>query len=90
MRYRFGPECEDPLEAFLSMALTWQNTQTPSLSLFLQAFASHGEEIKRDMEEGGSMIRVMTVHAAKGLEAPFVILPDTMQTPEFSFSAPCI
>jgi ATP-dependent helicase/nuclease subunit A len=30
------------------------------------------------MESGGDVVRVMTVHGAKGLEAPIVILPDTI------------
>ena len=34
-------------------------------------------EIKRNMEQGAGEVRVMTVHGAKGLEAPIVILPDT-------------
>src|SRR5690606_9565499 len=34
-------------------------------------------EAKRQAESEGHRIRVMTVHGAKGLEAPIVILPDT-------------
>ena len=34
-------------------------------------------EIKRQMDSKGDSIRVMTVHGAKGLEAPIVFLPDT-------------
>jgi ATP-dependent helicase/nuclease subunit A len=34
-------------------------------------------EIKRQMGAAGDMIRVMSVHGSKGLEAPIVILPDT-------------
>src|SRR5690606_3706611 len=34
-------------------------------------------EIKRDQEHGRDEVRVMTVHGAKGLEAPIVFLPDT-------------
>jgi ATP-dependent helicase/nuclease subunit A len=34
-------------------------------------------EIKRQIESDGNRIRVMTVHGAKGLESPIVILPDT-------------
>ena len=33
--------------------------------------------MKRRTEEGADQVRVMTVHGAKGLEAPIVILPDT-------------
>ena len=34
-------------------------------------------EIKRTVDSAGARIRVMTIHGAKGLEAPIVILPDT-------------
>ena len=37
--------------------------------------------IKRDMESAGGAVRVMTVHAAKGLEAKIVFLPDTCGAP---------
>ena len=39
-------------------------------------------EIKRDLEQGQrDEVRIMTVHGAKGLQAPVVILADTMQVP---------
>jgi ATP-dependent helicase/nuclease subunit A len=34
------------------------------------------------MEHAGGAVRVMTVHGAKGLEAPIVIVPDTTQIPQ--------
>src|SRR5262249_27787657 len=38
-------------------------------------------EVKRDMEIGRDEVRVMTVHGAKGLEAPVVFLMDTTSSP---------
>ena len=38
------------------------------------------DEVKRDMERARDEVRVMTVHGAKGLEAPIVFLPDTCST----------
>src|SRR5262249_14688879 len=38
-------------------------------------------EVKRDMEIARDEVRVMTVHGAKGLEAPIVILADTTTEP---------
>src|SRR5690606_25260385 len=35
---------------------------------------------KRELAEGGAGVRVMTVHGAKGLEAPIVILADAATT----------
>ncbi len=76
LRARLGPEAEDPVEEFLSRALAHQRRGAPSLQGFLAAIESESAEIKREMEVQ-SGVRVMTVHGAKGLEAPVVILPDT-------------
>ena len=38
-------------------------------------------EVKRDMEISRDEVRVMTVHGAKGLEAPVVIMVDTTSSP---------
>ncbi|HLH50677.1 MAG TPA: double-strand break repair helicase AddA [Roseiarcus sp.] len=74
---RLGPEAGDAIEEFLSLALAFERRQPPSLIAFLAEVAAADVSIKRDMEESGDAVRVMTVHAAKGLEAPVVFLPDT-------------
>ena len=38
-------------------------------------------EVKRDMEISRDEVRVMTVHGAKGLEAPVVFMIDTTSSP---------
>ena len=43
--------------------------------------ATASADIKRDMEMARDEVRVMTVHGAKGLEAPIVILADTTTPP---------
>jgi len=74
-----GPEAEDGINAFLAQALAYERTAVPSLFGFLQWMETDDLEIKRQMDVAGQRIRVMTVHGAKGLEAPIVILPDTAQ-----------
>ncbi len=76
-----GQEARDPIEEFLSQALAYERTETPTLEGFLHWLEASNLEAKRDMELGGDSVRVMTVHGAKGLQAPVVILPDTMQEP---------
>ena len=76
---RLGPEAEDGINAFLAQALAYERTAVPSLFGFLQWMETDDLEIKRQMDAAGQRIRVMTVHGAKGLEAPIVILPDTAQ-----------
>lgn len=78
---RMGNEYLDPLDEFLSQSLTYQQSHVPSLQGFLSWFLSSESEIKRDMEQAGSAVRIMTVHGAKGLQAPIVILPDTTTPP---------
>ena len=74
---RLGPEAEDGIDALLSQALAYESTGVPSLTGFLTWMDTDDLEVKRQMESQGDRIRVMTVHGAKGLEAPIVILPDT-------------
>ena len=78
---RLGVDAADPIDEFLALAQTYERTNTPSLQGFLHWMAAGRAEIKRDLEGAGSAVRVMTVHGAKGLEAPVVILPDTLQKP---------
>ena len=76
-----GPDANDPIDEFLSLALAYEREHLPSLEGFLHWFEAGGQEVKRDLEQGGGAVRVMTVHGAKGLQAPVVILPDTRQLP---------
>lgn len=78
---RLGPEAEDPVEELLSRALAHEKRAAPSLERFLAETLAEGGQIKRDASDGGDAVRVMTVHAAKGGEAPVVILPDAGEQP---------
>lgn len=79
---RLGEEARDPAEEFLSRALAHEREGAPSLARFISAVVADSAQIKREMEAGRNEVRVMTVHGAKGLEAPIVFLPDTTQTPK--------
>ena len=79
---RLGREAADPIEEFLSLALAYEREHPPSLEGFLHWLETGAQEVKRDLEHGGSAVRVMTVHGAKGLQAPVVFLPDTLQLPQ--------
>ncbi len=72
---RLGDECEDVLDETLALALKGENAGVTGLAAVLDLFEFHASEIKREQEEGGRSVRVMTVHGSKGLEAPWVILP---------------
>ena len=72
---RLGDECEDVLDETLALALKGENAGVTGLAAVLDLFEFNASEIKREQEEGGRSVRVMTVHGSKGLEAPWVILP---------------
>lgn len=78
---RLGAEANDAIDEFLSLALSHEQLNTPSLEGFLHWLEAGDVEIRRDMERGRNEVRVMTVHGAKGLEADIVILPDTTTIP---------
>jgi ATP-dependent helicase/nuclease subunit A len=78
---RLGPDAADPLDEFLSLALSYERENAPSLEGFLHWLSAGELEIKRDLEQEHGAVRLMTVHGSKGLEAPVVILPDTLQLP---------
>ena len=79
---RLGPEAEDPIDEFIALTLAFERAHPPSLQGFLHWLEASGLEIKRDLEQSGrDAVRIMTVHGSKGLQAPIVILPDTMQVP---------
>ena len=78
---RLGPESGDAVEEFLALALAYGRTHPPSLQGFLHWVQDGRAEVARDFEQGRDEVRIMTVHGAKGLEAPVVFLPDTMRKP---------
>ncbi|QIE40993.1 double-strand break repair helicase AddA [Rhodobacteraceae bacterium SC52] len=73
---RLGPDCEEAIDALLGEALNYERANIPSLTGFLEWMRGDSVEVKRQAESAGRRLRVMTVHGAKGLEAPLVILPE--------------
>jgi ATP-dependent helicase/nuclease subunit A len=81
--YRLGPEAEDPTDEFLGLALAYEREHVPSLQGFLRWLTAADTEVKRDFAaRPRDEVRILTVHGAKGLEAPVVFLPDTMAVPD--------
>ena len=79
---RLGYEAEEAIDQLLSEALRYETVEAPTLTGFLDWFENGDIVVKRQLEGGENLVRIMTVHGAKGLESPIVILPDTLdQTP---------
>ncbi len=81
MLTRLGPEAAEAIDEFLDLALAYDRDAAPSLQGFVNQLRAGDVEIKRDMEQERDEVRIMTVHGAKGLQAPIVFLPDTCMGP---------
>lgn len=80
---RLGFEAEDPLVEFMNALERFEKVHIPSLQGFLSWLDAGEAEVKRDinLNPESPRVHIMTVHGAKGLEAPIVILPDTTGMP---------
>jgi ATP-dependent helicase/nuclease subunit A len=79
---RLGDECGEAIDEFLNLALAYEARHAPNLQDML-AWMEQGElQVKRDLDEGAGRVRIMTVHGAKGLEAPVVFLADQRRRPQ--------
>ncbi len=73
---RLGQEADDAGQEFLTLALDYEQRYGTSLTGFLDWLSQGETTIKREMEAGSGLVRLMTVHGSKGLEAPIVFLAD--------------
>jgi ATP-dependent helicase/nuclease subunit A len=78
---RLGLAARDPIDELMNSALEFERDEIGSLERFLAWFSRGEVEIKRESSAAGGAVRVMTVHGAKGLEAPVVILADATADP---------
>ncbi|MGQ0557973.1 MAG: 3'-5' exonuclease, partial [Sphingosinicella sp.] len=78
---RLGFEARDPIETLLSAAIEFEAAGGTSLQAFLDWFARGEVEVKRDPSGPRDAVRVLTVHGAKGLQAPIVLLADACADP---------
>ncbi len=81
---RLGAEVDEVIAEFLALALAHEQSDLPSLTGFVAEMRARHVEIKRELNEQSTGIRVMTIHGAKGLEAPIVILADAAKKPQGS------
>jgi len=78
---RLGREARDPIDELLNQALAFERQHTPSLLAFLSEVEASRADVKRQTEARSNVVRVMTVHGSKGLQAPIVILADATDDP---------
>jgi ATP-dependent helicase/nuclease subunit A len=73
---RLGEDAAYLIDEFLGFALAQEKTGLADLETFLATLETARPEIKREMDQTRHQVRIMTVHASKGLEAPVVFLVD--------------
>ncbi|MBK9268894.1 MAG: double-strand break repair helicase AddA [Sphingomonadales bacterium] len=78
---RLGDEVLVPIEEFLNLAIEFEQAKGGTLQRFLDWFERNSSEIKRERLTGSNEVQIMTVHGAKGLQAPVVILADVTVDP---------
>lgn len=86
---RLGAEAEDPLVEFLNAVERFEEQHVPSLQGFIAWITAGEAEVKREisLKPETPKVNIMTVHGAKGLEAPIVIMADTMGVPSENLQA---
>ena len=87
---RLGAEARDAIDAVLDQALAFEAANAPTLQGFLAWIDNDDLEIKRDPDAPLAAVRLMTVHAAKGLQAPVVILADATKPRKKEREAPLL
>ncbi len=75
-----GFDSNDVINELIYLSINYANNIDSSLQNFVYWFENNKIDIKRNLESS-SKIKVMTVHASKGLQAPIVILCDTSSVP---------
>ncbi len=85
-----GQEAGDILDEFLNFCLAEERAGLPGLEAFLSTLTHVRPEIKREVDQTRDEIHIMTVHAAKGLEATVVFLVDSGSAPFHDQHLPCL
>ena len=78
---RLGMSARDAIDELMNSALEFERDEAASLDRLLSWFSRGTVDVQRDPGRLANEVRVMTVHGAKGLEAPVVILADATADP---------
>ncbi len=74
---RLGIQVQDVIDELLQLAMEYERDNIPTIQGMIDKIENDAIQIKRDADDGQqNQVRIMTVHGAKGLESPIVIVPD--------------
>ncbi|MDD9361418.1 MAG: 3'-5' exonuclease, partial [Anaplasma sp.] len=77
-----GQTSVEIIEEFINLLIAFQSNNLNLLEYFIQWIKSTNPVTKSDMSIAKNVVRIMTVHSAKGMQAPIVFLPDTTSVPK--------
>lgn len=75
-----GTPVLEPLQEYVALCENYERKHGPSLEKWVHWFETQETVLKRSIHDKSlNHVRLMTIHASKGLQAPMVILPDTTE-----------
>lgn len=74
------PDSNDAIDELLYTCNNFYKQNNSSIQHFIFWIEEHDTSIKRNSADAGK-VKIMTLHASKGLQSPFVILCDTTSVP---------
>lgn len=78
---RLGAPAREPIEALVGQAIAYERTEARSLRGFVSWIGARGAKVKREADQADDVVKVTTVHKAKGQEAPIVFVLETNKKP---------
>ncbi len=84
----FGKESKEIINQFLNLCLNFQQDEIASLENFICSLDNFDLNIKIDTSNNNfDEVKITTIHSAKGLEAPIVILADCLHDSKSQYGA---
>lgn len=78
-----GPDSNDAIDELIYACNDFASQESTSIQKFIFWLENYNSSIKRD-NSSTDKVKIMTLHASKGLQAPYVILCDTNNIPSNS------
>ena len=77
---RYGTDSVEIINKFLDFVYKYENKNNCSLLSFINFVINNTDEIKKDFETSNNQVKIMTIHASKGLQSPIVFIVDANTT----------